>query len=372
MTEEKRCPGCGALFQSVNPQEKGYIPAEVLGRGDEVLCARCFSLVHYHRDCPLPFEAARYQALLATIARSRALVVAVVDLFDLEGTFLTDLNRWFPSSPLLLIANKADLFPRETKREKLMTYLERTCARQGVKASASLVATANSHDDAPAILAAIERLRRTSPAPDDVYFIGRTNVGKSSLLKMLSYAAKMPAPSLTVSDMVSTTQDLITIPMPSGVRFHDTPGLLNPSSANTYLTKASLDKVVPKKAVHPAVLQWFGTSTLFIGGFARVTIAANEASVVAYFARPVVLHRTKAVHAEEFYQEHKDDLLLIPTEEERNKLGALDKSVTVKVREKEKTDIAFAGLGFLTIKGDATVTVVTFMPLGVSVRPALI
>ena len=48
------CPGCGALVQTQRPGEKGFVRPEILERGGDFLCERCFSLVHYHKNIPLP------------------------------------------------------------------------------------------------------------------------------------------------------------------------------------------------------------------------------------------------------------------------------------------------------------------------------
>lgn len=43
----RRCYGCGAILQSNDPNEAGYIPKEKFDSDDQNLCERCYKLRHY-------------------------------------------------------------------------------------------------------------------------------------------------------------------------------------------------------------------------------------------------------------------------------------------------------------------------------------
>jgi len=85
----------------------------------------------------------------------------------------------------------------------------------------------------------------------------------------------------------------------------------------------------------------------------------------------VLVHRTKLENASDFYDKHKDDILLYPTKKEREKLGNF---VTKKVKfsKENKIDIAISGLGFITVYGTGYLNITYFNNVKVIVRKAMI
>ena len=46
-----KCPGCGALIQTVDPKKPGFIREDVYLRNQEdFLCERCFNISHYNKN----------------------------------------------------------------------------------------------------------------------------------------------------------------------------------------------------------------------------------------------------------------------------------------------------------------------------------
>ena len=77
------------------------------------------------------------------------------------------------------------------------------------------------------------------------------------------------------------------------------------------------------------------------------------------------------IQVRRFYEKHKDDILLFPTKQEREKLGSF---VTKKVKfnKDNKIDIAISGLGFVTVYGTGYLEVTYFNNVKVIVRKAMI
>ncbi|HHC8631494.1 TPA: ribosome biogenesis GTPase YqeH, partial [Enterococcus faecium] len=95
----------------------------------------------------------------------------------------------------------------------------------------------------------------------------------------------------------------------------------------------------------------------------------NRASFIAYVSNDVNIHRTKLEKADEFYQKHVGGLLQPPRPDE---VEAFPELVRFEFSVKEKTDIVFAGLGWITVT--APVVIAGWAPKGVDVlkRKALI
>ena len=60
-----------------------------------------------------------FRTLLKGLARRRCLIIAVVDLFDFDGSFTPDLAAIVgPSNPLIIVANKVGLLPSPSPEPK--------------------------------------------------------------------------------------------------------------------------------------------------------------------------------------------------------------------------------------------------------------
>ena len=124
--------------------------------------------------------------------------------------------------------------------------------------------------------------------------------------------------------------------------------------------------------VKPKTFQINPGQTLFIQGFVKIDFIEGErSSFVTNFSNNVLIHRTKLENSNEFYEKHKDDILLFPTKSEREKLGNF---VTKKVKfnKDNKIDIAISGLGFVTVFGTGYLEVTYFNNVKVIVRKAMI
>jgi ribosome biogenesis GTPase A len=205
----------------------------------------------------------------------------------------------------------------------------------------------------------------------DIYLFGMTNVGKSSIVNQISRVLNIPS-DITVSNMVGTTLDFIKLPLPNKTFLIDTPGILNTGQVTYYLDKRNLSLLTPKKFIRPTVFQLNEKQALFLGGFCILRFTEGErSSFVAYMPSMLVCHRTKLENADSFYQDHKDDILKIPNEEERKKLGNFV-SYEFSFDKSKKIDITISGLGFVTLSGSGKVRVDCFETIRVGVREAIV
>ena len=109
---------------------------------------------------------------------------------------------------------------------------------------------------------------------------------------------------------------------------------------------------------------------MFLGGLARFDfIQGDRSSFIAYVSNDVEIHRTKLEKADAFYEKHVGGLLQPPRADEKEEFPEL---VRFEFSVKEKTDIVFAGLGWITVTKPCVVA--GWAPRGVDVlrRKALI
>ena len=204
----------------------------------------------------------------------------------------------------------------------------------------------------------------------DVYVVGVTNVGKSTLINAIIQEITGDQNVITTSRFPGTTLDKIEIPLDDGSYIYDTPGIIHRHQMAHYLTAKNLKYVSPKKEIKPKTYQLNPEQTLFLGGLGRFDfIAGEKQGFTAFFDNELKLHRTKLEGASDFYDKHLGTLLTPPNTKEKEDFPKLVQHVfTIK----DKTDLVISGLGWIRVTGTAKVAV--WAPEGVAVvtRKAII
>lgn len=360
------CEGCGIPIQAEDPGRPGYVPPQALSR-DHVICRRCFRIRHYNDVIPAALSADDYRAILERIGEQEALVVYIVDIFDLLGSWVRGLPRFIGDNPLVVVANKVDLLPASVNCVHIKSGLCRMLAEWGLHPLDVVLCSAMKNDNIDRVAETIERYREGR----DVYVVGATNVGKSSFInQLLVQYGDGSGNEITTSVYPGTTLDTIRIALADGRELVDTPGIVNRDRLSELVAPEDLRVIVPRAPIKPKVYQLNAGQTLFFAGLARLDFKAGERQpFVCYIANDLYVHRTKTVHADELYRRHRGHMLSPPAK--ADDLPPFSKrSFRVKG---EKTDIVISGLGWVVCRGDVA-DVDVYVPQGVAVsfRSALI
>lgn len=340
------CIGCGAKLQAKNPKAAGYIPQAALvkqeANSDHTLyCQRCFRLRHYHDITDVKVDSDEFRRLLDGLAQKRALIVNVVDLFDLEGSLIPGLHRYVGQNPVLVVGNKADVLPHSVHRPKVTAWLKRQLAQEGIHPQAALLVSARTQYHLDELLRLIERFRQGR----DVYFVGTTNVGKSTLINAIIKSVAGSAHVITTSHFPGTTLDQIQIPLDDGQHIVDTPGIVKPNQVAQFLQSDELHYLSPQKEVHPKVYQLTPPQTLFLGGLARLDFLAGQpATLSVYVENDLIVHRSKTANADEFYQRQRGQLLVPPVHYQD-----LPEFRHHQLQTKTAQDLVISGLGWIKL-----------------------
>lgn len=367
--EEILCIGCGAIIQTEDKTGLGFTPQSALEKGletGEVYCQRCFRLRHYNEITDVQLTDDDFLKLLHEVGDSDALVVNVIDIFDFNGSVIPGLPRFVSGNDVLLVGNKKDILPKSVKPGKISQWLIERAHEEGLRPVDVVLTSAQNKHAIREVIDKIEHYRKGR----DVYVVGVTNVGKSTLINAIIQEITGDQNVITTSRFPGTTLDKIEIPLDDGSYIYDTPGIIHRHQMAHYLTAKNLKYVSPKKEIKPKTYQLNPEQTLFLGGLGRFDfIAGEKQGFTAFFDNELKLHRTKLEGASDFYDKHLGTLLTPPNNKEKDDFPKLVQHVfTIK----DKTDLVISGLGWIRVTGTAKVAV--WAPEGVAVvtRKAII
>jgi len=367
--EELNCIGCGVTIQIEDKEKVGYTPASSLNKGDDhiVYCQRCFRLKNYNEVIDTELTSDDFLKILQGIADQDALVVNLIDVFDVTGTIVKGLIRHIGGNDLIVAANKIDLLPRSVNQAKIKHWLNKEVRDMGIKPLDIEVISSEKGHGIDELMAMINNYRKGR----DVYIVGCTNVGKSTFInRLIRQFAGVSGTLITTSHFPGTTLDIIEIPLDKSSSIIDTPGIINEHQLVHYIDKKDFKVITPKKEIKPGVYQLNPEQTLYVGGLVRFDfISGTRAGFVTHFSNDLKVHRTKLENADHLWESHAGTLLT-PVIKDEDGLRPFKRHV-FNVRD-EKVDIVISGLGFITVpSGKQEIHVHAPVGVGVSLRPSI-
>ena len=372
----EKCNGCGAEIQFLDNTKVGYIKEEVYNKrkeeNKEILCERCFRLKHYNEVEKVTIDEDKFLEFAKSYLTNNMLICMIVDMFDLDGTIIKDINEIFPHNEVLVIGNKYDLFDRSNRPTKLKKYLSGFLSDAGIKTIGTIITSAIELDGAKKVYEAIVKVVNLNNLSRDVFFFGMSNSGKTTLLKSMGEVFNNEdSKKLITSKAISTTIGLKEIDLPD-IRIIDSPGLVNDKQMTYYLNKKTIDYLMPKNFIKPTVYQLNPLQTIYIDGFGAVSLLEREeksASFIFYVSSLVKLHRTKYEENYGFLEKHRKDIFVVPSKTERKKLGEM---VKYEFNVNEDNELALAGIGFVGFNSSCKIEVLMYEKISVNIRKKMI
>lgn len=364
-----QCEGCGVSLQMENPAALGYVPEQALLK-IPVICQRCFRIKNYNEISSETPNQDDFLKMLAHVGDTQSLVIHIVDIFDFEGSLITGLQRFVGTNPILLVVNKIDLLPKVTNWNKIVNWVQKQTKDNGLRITDVALCSAKKNIGFDRLLEKLDAFRKGR----DVYVVGATNAGKSTLINRLIKDYSDLESELTTSHYPGTTLDLVKIPLDDGKSIIDTPGIVYKHRLSELVPKPLLASLLPDKPIKPAVYQLNEKQTLFFGGLARFDFVRGERqSFTCFISNQLPIHRTKLEKADELYAQHKGVMLAPPSLAQLEELPPLVK-VPVSIRKGQQMDVLISGLGWIKVNGTGGADLEIHAPMGtkIAVRGSLI
>lgn len=257
----KKCLGCGVELQDENMLLDGYTV-----NLENDLCQRCFRLKNYGEYQATTKTNEEYQQILEAVGKTKDLVVYVTDVLNVEQD-LYDIRKFLPNK-ILLVLNKRDVIPKSVKDEKLIQYFK----DKYDFFNDIVVVSCEKNMNIDHLLNRIKFFQVTK----QVYVVGHTNAGKSSLINKLIKNYSDSKQELTISPLPSTTLNLINIEINDYLTIIDTPGLIDEGSITNYVDNELLKIITPKKEIKTKTYQLRRGQSIIIGDLVRIDYVDGE------------------------------------------------------------------------------------------------
>jgi len=277
---------------------------------------------------------------------------------------------------VFVIANKIDLLPKNFSEERIRLWIRKMAIAQKIYVRWVYLVSSRDGFGMGELLKRFEHF----PKGREIFVIGTSNSGKSTFINYLidkrDIASKLKT---TTSRLPGTTLNVISVPIERDITLFDTPGILNPNQAINMLTIAELRFLLPVRRVRPIVYSLNPGNSIFIGGLLRIDYLSGPNGIyfTVFASNQLPLHVRRTRGAELFYQRNIGRLLYPPSsEEERKKYGKGPFPAMVPANEwhlegnswrEAHSDIAFSGIGWISITGIGKVHIRVFAPEGINI-----
>ena len=270
-----KCIGCGVKLQTINNETLGYTT-----NLDNKLCERCFRIRNYNDYKFVIKDNNDYINILKEINKTNDLVVLVVDLFNISK-HLNDISKYIDNN-ILLVLTKRDILPKSCYDEKFKEYFK----NYNLNILDTVVVSSNKNYNLDTLYEKINNYKTSN----NVYVVGFTNSGKSTLINKIIYNYSSSDMVITTSNLPSTTIDSITVKVNDDLTLIDTPGLLDDGDIINFIDSKTLKKIIPNKELKPITYQIKDKQTILIDELVRLDLV-DKNSMTIYMSNNLKVKR---------------------------------------------------------------------------------
>lgn len=321
-----KCIGCGATLQTTDINKEGYTK-----NLDNKYCERCFRIKHYNEYQIIDKTNEDFSSIFKEIEKSDDLVLLLVDILDLDS-----IKNLKLSNDVILVVTKSDVWPSGISLNNVLNV--KTKLNLVDKIVISSLKNYNMDD----LLFKIKKHQKSK----NVYVVGFTNAGKSTMINKLLKNYSENDDNLTVSAMPSTTLDMVKIPIDKDLVIVDTPGLIEEGSICNIASAEMLKKIIPSSRINPKIYQVKVKQSIIVSDIFRIDSADNNLMFIM----------SNSLTYDRFYKEN-------------DKLTNLNK---ISLDVSENSDIVITGLGFIKVKKAEVIDIYIDKKIKVYTRKSLI
>lgn len=255
-----KCIGCGVELQNTSKFKDGYVNDLSF-----VLCERCFVIKNYGQNKITRKSNVDYMAILDKI-RDKNIVVYVSSVLTLNLDYLSKFKH------VILVLTKRDVLPKSIKDGKLVDYVK----RKYKNIDDVIIVSAYKKYNLDQLYIRLEKCKGK-----DIYFVGITNSGKSTLINEMIRSYNGYLGDITMSNYPSTTLGVVDVSIGT-LNIKDTPGIVIENSMVNFLGDKKIKKINSRKEIKPVTMQIKGTGAVLIDDILRIEYETDKSSMTFY------------------------------------------------------------------------------------------
>lgn len=311
----KKCLGCGIKLQNIDCNSDGYI--KDLSKD---ICERCFKIKNYNDYKKTIQTNIDYDRILKTI-NSNDLVLYVTSLINFKN--IENIKKYHFKN-VILVLTKKDLLPKSLKDAKVKEYFK------DLDVVDIVVISSLKNYNLDELYEKINKYKTHS----NVYLVGETNSGKSTLLNKIIKNYGSNNIDVTSSPYPSTTLDTNIIKINDELSIVDTPGLINNKSITNNVDYKDLKNILPNKEIRPIIYKLNKKTSLIINDMFRIEYDSKTKS-------SIIFNFNKSINIKTVSNQNE-------------KLIDLNK---INFKINGKADIVISDMGFITLVGQCHITI---------------
>lgn len=328
------CLGCGSKLQSIDSSKEGYIRENNIS---SKLCERCFRIRNYGEYKTVVKDNNDFEPILKKIRTTNSLVILVIDLFMMNKDF--DVLTKNLNNDILLVFTKRDALPKIVNDQKFIEYAKNL----GIDYKDIVITSSNKNYGLDLLMEKINQYKKDK----NVYVIGYTNAGKSTLINKIIYNYSNLDRTITTSILPSTTINSVEININDDLTLIDTPGLIDNNSLINIVDVKMLKRILPNKEIKPITYQIKSKQTIFVDELVRIDLN-DKNNLIFYLSNSLNIKRVF---------------------KNNNKLKNLKENI---IRVKQDEDIVISGLGFIKVTNNDVIKIYAPEEIDIYTRKKLI
>lgn len=276
----KKCLGCGVILQSTNSDKEGYVESSVIDNA--LVCKRCFRIKNYGEYINVDKNINDYNSIFNEIKDKNKLILFLCDILTIDDS-IKEINNF--KGRVILVITKKDLLPKSVKEEKLFNYIDKDYDLNIVD---KLFVSSTKNYNLDLLVDKIYKHK----IDEEVYLVGNTNAGKSTLINFLIKSYSKNESHITTSLLPATTLDIIKIKLNDNLTLIDTPGIVSKNNYLYNLNPKDIKKITPKSEINPKTYQIKPNQSLIIDKYARIDYLGKEKnSFTLYLSNDIKVNR---------------------------------------------------------------------------------
>lgn len=311
----KKCQGCGTKLQTENQEKIGYIPQKKYN--DTAYCERCFKIINYNQKVVTKLDNIN-EYIIEEVNKKAKVVYFLIDFLNINTETINTFKKI--EVPKTLVISKLDIIPKSIKTAKISNWLlenydiDNEIIFQSTKKSINTKKIISNLDN------------------KEIYILGYTNAGKSTLINKISELNEIDNKKLTTSLIPNTTIDFIKINLNNNLIIIDSPGFTLQNTIYKENEFELIKKVNPKTFLKPTTYQVKEITSLLIEDKIRIQ-SSQKNSLTFYMSNDLEI--TRIFDKNNTLKEKEEIVLDIP----------------------ENSDLVIKSIGFINIKKSCKLTI---------------